>query len=143
RVPFTIYIDEFANFATDHFASILSESRKWKLSLVLCHQFLGQVPDLLRQAVFGNVDTLTAFRVGGEDAPVIAAELGLANSTALVDLPNFKAWVRISGPYDPVLIKTSPPQPSQGRLKAVKRFTRASYCRPAGLIDNEIRRFAS
>jgi hypothetical protein len=92
RVPFTLYVDEFQNFATDSFASILSEARKYKLFLVLAHQFVKQVPELLRQAVFGNVGTMISFRLGAEDAPLIAKELDLHNPEILSDLPNFEAY---------------------------------------------------
>ena len=141
RVPFTLYVDEFQNFATDSFADILSEARKFKISLVLAHQFLGQLPDLLRQAVFGNVGVMTAFRVGAEDAPIIAAELGLGTPTALTDLANFRAWTRKGGPYDAEQIETEPPRSTANRLAAVKRFTKASYTRPKRLVETEIDRF--
>jgi hypothetical protein len=141
RVPFTLYVDEFQNFATDSFADILSEARKFKISLVLAHQFLGQLPDLLRQAVFGNVGVMTAFRVGAEDAPIIAAELGLGTPTALTDLSNFRAWTRKGGPYNAEQIETEPPRSTANRLAAVKRFTQASYTRPKRLVETEIDRF--
>ncbi len=128
RVPFTLYVDEFQNFATDSFAHILSEARKYKLSLVLAHQFLGQVPELLRQAVFGNVGTMISFRVGAEDAPLIAKELDIRLPEVLSDLPNFEAYSR-SSPQNHFLIKTVPPCPPLGRLEGVKRHTRARYCR--------------
>jgi hypothetical protein len=141
RVPFTLYVDEFQNFATESFATILSEARKFKLSLVLAHQFLGQLPDLLRQAVFGNVGVMTAFRVGAEDAPIIAAELGLGNPTALIDLSNFQAYTRKGGPYNFKFIQTEPPRPTAHRLASVKRFTKASYTRPKRLVEIAIERF--
>ena len=83
RRPFTLYADEFQNFATESFATILSEARKYRLSLVLAHQFLDQLPPTLRQAVLGNVGTLLSFRIGAEDAPFIADELGLPNPATL------------------------------------------------------------
>jgi hypothetical protein len=141
RVPFTLYVDEFQNFATDSFADILSEARKFKLSLVLAHQFLGQLPHLLRQAVFGNVGVMTAFRVGAEDAPIMAAELGLGNPAALTDLPNFCARSRKGGPYNCEYIETEPPPPRAGRFEAAKRYTKASYTRPQWLVETEIVRF--
>ncbi|MGH6930799.1 MAG: hypothetical protein ACREEE_00040 [Dongiaceae bacterium] len=95
RRDFTLYADEFQNFATDSFASILSEARKWRLFLALAHQFLGQLPPLLRQAVIGNAGTLIAFRLGAEDAPLIADELGHPNHDALLDTPNFAAWIKL------------------------------------------------
>jgi hypothetical protein len=141
RVPFTLYVDEFQNFATESFADILSEARKFKLSLVLAHQFLGQLPHLLRQAVFGNVGVMTAFRVGAEDAPLIATELGLGTPTALTDLSNFRAWTRKGGPYNAEHIETEPSPPTADRLGAAKRFTKASYVRPKHLVETEIERF--
>jgi hypothetical protein len=143
RVPFTLYVDEFQNFATESFADVLSEARKYKLSLVLAHQFLGQLPPLLRQAVFGNVGVMTAFRVGAEDAPIIAAELGLGSPTALTDLPEFRAWTRKGGPYNCQYIETEPPLPTAGRLEAAKRFTKASYTRPEWLVRADIEQFLS
>ena len=93
RKPVTLYVDEFARFATDSFATILSESRKFGLSLVLAHQYLGQVPDPVRQAVFGNVRHFTAFNLGAEDAPMLAEELDVHADT-LKDLRPFEAWVK-------------------------------------------------
>jgi hypothetical protein len=141
RIPFTLYVDEFQNFATESFADILSEARKFKLSLVLAHQFLGQLPHLLRQAVFGNVGVMTAFRVGAEDAPLIAIELGLGTPTALTDLSNFRAWTRMGGPHNAEYIETEPTPPTANRLRSVKRFTKASYVRPKRLVETEIERF--
>ncbi|MBN8981609.1 MAG: ATP-binding protein [Rhizobiales bacterium] len=141
RVPFTLYVDEFQNFATESFANVLSEARKFKLSLVIAHQFLGQLPDYLRQAVFGNVGTMMAFRVGAEDAPLIALELGLKNAEILSDLDNFRAWLRVGGPFGPQIMETEPGGPGLGRLSAVRSRTRARYCRPSHLIEREIESF--
>ena len=68
RRDFTLYVDEFQNFATESFATILSEARKWRLSLVAANQTISQLPDSLQHAVFGNAGTLIAFRVGSIDA---------------------------------------------------------------------------
>lgn len=127
RKPFTLYVDEFQNFATDSFSSILSEARKWKLRLILSHQFLGQVPELLRKAVFGNVSTFISFRVGAEDAPLVASELGITNPEVLTDLPPHRAYRRIGGPYNAELFDTDPPPLTNGRLQAVRNHTRACY----------------
>ena len=70
RRDFTLYADEFQHFATDSFATILSEARKYHLALVLAHQFVGQLPPLLRQAVIGNAGSIVVFRIGAEDAPI-------------------------------------------------------------------------
>src|SRR5436305_51961 len=74
RADFYLYVDEFQNFATDSFASILSEARKYRLSLSLFHQYIDQLSDPLRRAVFGNVGTTVAFRVGQTDAVHLANE---------------------------------------------------------------------
>src|SRR3954449_7840787 len=74
RADFYLYVDEFQNFATDSFASILSEARKYRLSLALFHQYIDQLSDPLRKSVFGNVGTTIAFRVGQTDAVHLASE---------------------------------------------------------------------
>ena len=74
RVDFYFYVDEFQNFATDSFEEILSEARKYRLNLTIANQFLGQLDDKIRTTVFGNVGSIITFRIGGEDAKVIAAE---------------------------------------------------------------------
>ncbi len=74
RVDFYFYVDEFHNFATDTFDEILSESRKYRLNLTIANQFLGQLDQKIRKTVFGNVGSLISFRVGGEDASILASE---------------------------------------------------------------------
>lgn len=127
RRPFTLYVDEFQNFATNNFSRILSEARKYRLDLVLAHQFLGQLPDLLRQAVFGNVGRFISFKIGSEDAPVIARELGFpATAEELIDLNRFEAWER-STSIMPKQFKTAAPIAGRGRLAAVRRRTWSRY----------------
>ncbi|HLC75748.1 MAG TPA: type IV secretory system conjugative DNA transfer family protein [Candidatus Peribacterales bacterium] len=74
RKAFYLYCDEFQYFATDTFAEILSEARKYKLSLTIAHQYMGQLSDLVRTTVFGNIGTIIAFRVGAEDAGILEQE---------------------------------------------------------------------
>jgi hypothetical protein len=127
RRPFTLYVDEFQNFATSSFSRILSEARKYRLDLVLAHQFLGQVPDLPRQSVFGNVGRFISFKIGSEDAPVVARELGFpATAESLIDLHRFEAWDR-STSVMPKRFKTDGPIATKGRLDAVRRRTRSRY----------------
>ena len=76
RLDFYLAIDEFQNFSTDAFASILAEARKYRLDLTLSHQYIDQLSLPVRQAVFGNVGTLIAFRVGHTDAEVMEKEFG-------------------------------------------------------------------
>ena len=72
--PFYLFVDEFQNFANDSFADVLSEARKYKLSLTMAHQFIAQMPDVVREAIFGNVGTMISFRIGPEDAEHFARE---------------------------------------------------------------------
>src|SRR5208283_3274707 len=76
RRDFFLFIDEFHNFATDSFATILSEARKYRLNLTLSHQYLDQLRESVRHAAFGNAGTILAFRVGGKDARLLAEEFG-------------------------------------------------------------------
>jgi CxxC-x17-CxxC domain-containing protein len=74
RKDFYLYVDEFQNFATESFANILSEARKYRLNLILAHQYIAQVPEVVRDAVFGNVGTTVSFRVGAADAEFLEKE---------------------------------------------------------------------
>src|SRR5207302_6120830 len=96
RKDFFLFIDEFQNFSTDAFASILAEARKYRSSLILSHQYIDQLPLPIRQAVFGNVGTLIAFRVGYTDAEVLEKEFGKAFSAmAIADVPRYEATVKL------------------------------------------------
>jgi hypothetical protein len=74
REDFYFYVDEFQNFATESFGEILSEARKYNLSLTFANQYLNQLPVSIRKTIFGNVANLLTFRVGAEDAAAVAAE---------------------------------------------------------------------
>jgi len=96
RNDFALYIDEFQNFSTDSFASILSEARKYRLSLILAHQYIGQMEDKVREAVFGNVGTMITFRVGAEDGEFLEREFSPEfYSTDLVNLSKQNIYVKL------------------------------------------------
>lgn len=145
RRDFSLYADEFQHFATDSFATILSEARKYHLALVLAHQFVGQLPPLLRQAVIGNAGSMVVFRIGAEDAPLIADELGIENQTTLTDTPNFSAWIKLvrdGVPTDALSMHTLPSDvTAPGSLQLVRNRTRARYARPRRLVEQKTRRF--
>ena len=102
RVPFHLFVDEFQNFATDSFASILAEARKYRLSLTLSHQYIDQLLPAIRSAVFGNVGNLIAFRVGYTDAEILAAEFSNEfNPSTFVDLPRFHALAKMQEGGEP------------------------------------------
>ena len=126
RTPVRIFADEFQNFATQSFADILSEARKYGLSLTIAHQYLAQVPEELLPAVFANVGRITAFNVSAEDAAFLGREMDLSPQ-ALQDLSKFEAWQKTG--LDRTSIKTPPPITPRSRLQAVKSRTIARYTR--------------
>src|SRR6185503_11039026 len=96
RRDFYLFIDEFQNFSTDVFASILAEARKYRSCLVLSHQYIDQLPLPIRQAVFGNVGTLISFRLGYSDAEIMEKEFGkIFPATVLSDLDRYEAIVKL------------------------------------------------
>ena len=146
RPDFYFYIDEFQNFATDSFATILSEARKYRLALTVANQYLDQLDEETAAALFGNVGTLVSFQVGPSDAEALATQFGPELSPHdLLRLPRFHAYVRllIAGqPSPPFSISTLPPQSAagSGRADIVRRVSHRRYTRPAEDVEAEIRR---
>jgi len=102
---FYLYVDEFQNFATPDFATILSEARKYKLNLTVAHQFVAQLQEDIKNAIFGNVGTMTIFRVGGDDAELL--EPYFQPTFMKTDLANLP----IGNCYTRVLVDGQPTQP--------------------------------
>jgi hypothetical protein len=97
RADFFLYVDEFQNFATDSFAVILSEARKYRLSLTLAHQFMAQLPETVTNAVIGNVGTIVSFRVGANDAAFLMKEFApVFDEQDLVNLNVFNIYLKLS-----------------------------------------------
>ncbi len=141
RRDFTLYVDEFQNFATESFASILSEARKWRLFLIAANQHVSQLPETLQNAVFGNAGTLIAFRVGAKDAALLAEELGLESSRALTATNNFHAWLRLMDngtPREPRMIRMLPPKPPGVKLDRAIAVARARHMIPRSLVEARI-----
>ncbi|MDP2741214.1 MAG: type IV secretion system DNA-binding domain-containing protein, partial [bacterium] len=96
RNDFYLYVDEFQNFATESFANILSEARKYRLSLILGHQYITQMDETVRDAVFGNVGTLVSFRIGAEDAEFLEKEFAPElTAQDLVSLPKYNIYLKL------------------------------------------------
>ncbi len=96
RKDFFLYVDEFQNFATESFVNILSEARKYRLCLILGHQYIAQMEDVVRDAVFGNVGTLVSFRVGAEDAEYLEKEFSPEIlATDLVNLGKYNVYLKL------------------------------------------------
>lgn len=96
RRDFYLYVDEFQNFATESFANILSEARKYRLDLILAHQYIAQLDETVKEAIFGNIGTFVVFRVGAEDAETLEKEFEpefMAND--LVNLPKFNIYTKL------------------------------------------------
>ena len=96
RVDFYLYVDEFQNFATESFANILSEARKYRLNLTLAHQYIEQLDEKVSAAVFGNVGTLAIFRIGASDAEFLEKEVYPAFvQEDLVNLPKYNIYIKL------------------------------------------------
>lgn len=144
RPDFSLYVDEFQNFSTDSFATILSEARKYHLNLVVANQYIGQLTEEIRDSVFGNVGTITSFRASPADADFMVKQFEPTFDTQdIVKLPNFQAIVRlmISGlPSQPFNMESLPPiQVTNPQLAiALKQLSAAKYGRPRARVEKEI-----
>ena len=145
RRDFALYVDEFQNFATDSFATILSEARKYRLSLTLANQYLAQMEEATMEAVFGNVGSLLVFQVGARDAEALAEQLGGdATPQDLMALPRYRAYARLlvdGMPSRPFSVETLPPpayDERRRRAAIVRRTSRHRYTRPAHQVETEI-----
>ena len=146
RKDFYLFIDEFQNFTTDAFASILSEARKYRLCLTLSHQYIEQLPLPTRQAVFGNVATLISFRVGHTDAEVLKKEFGPSYATQhFVDLDQYEVLIKTLNegiPTEPFRGKSLPPiENPVGRRAKLVNHARQRYSTPRAAIENKLWRW--
>ncbi|MCL5006591.1 MAG: type IV secretion system DNA-binding domain-containing protein [Patescibacteria group bacterium] len=143
RKDFYLYIDEFHNFTTDSIAVILSEARKYRLNLIIAHQFIAQLTERIKDAVFGNVGSKIAFRVGVPDAEELAKEFEPTFSKSdLINIDNYNAYAKmlIGGqPAKPFNIKTLPPQAGSAEAaKTVREVSRLKYGRQRSVIEEDI-----
>lgn len=144
RQDFCLYVDEFQNFSTDSFATIMSEARKYRLSLTVANQFTTQLTDEIRDAVFGNMGTIVSFRIGQNDVDSLARYFQpLFDGDDLLRIPNFNTIVRtlISGvPTQPFSMATIPPlgNPNDELGKALKQLSAAKFGRPRQSVEKEI-----
>jgi len=144
RKDFYLYIDEFQNVTTDSIAQILSEARKYRLSLTIAHQFIGQLSEEIAKAVFGNVGSMCAFRVGAEDAEQLEKQFAPEFSAAdLMNVDNYNAFAKIlvNGQTTPAFnLKTYPPSAVNRELGSyLKELSRLRYGRDREIVEREIR----
>lgn len=139
RCDFGLYVDEFQNFTSGSFATILSEARKYRLGLTVSHQYLSQLDEATTAAVAGNVGTIVAFAVGIDDAEWLAGAMskspGQLAPQELAGLPKYTACVRllVDGlPSDPFTMTTfPPPPPDEERRRTIIRQSQRQFARPA------------
>ncbi len=147
REDFSLYIDEVQSFTTDAFVNILSEARKYRLSLVINHQFTEQLPTEMRSGIFGNVGTMIAFSVSQKDATVLAQEFApYVTPEDILALPNYHLYLRmvindrISEPFSAVSLPFRY-QPF-GYKDIIKQMSRDKYAVPRDVIEEKIARWA-
>jgi hypothetical protein len=156
RSDFYLYVDEFQNFITDTFSTILSEARKYRLGLNIAHQYLGQLETQagaqgagskdLRDAVFGNAGTMITFRIGVEDAEVMAKEFApVFNEFDLVNIERFNAYIKVlikgtgSKPFNMATYALPKATKEQEELaKSIRQLSRLKYGRPREEVEAEI-----
>ncbi len=144
RRPFYLYVDEFQNFATDSFAVILSEARKYGLNLTVANQYTSQMTDSVRDAVFGNVGTTISFRVSADDAPILSKQFEpVFEAQDLLNLNNrhFVLSMIINGEKTPAFSATtlSIPKPPNDLTPQIVRNSRMTYARPRSEVEKEIK----
>lgn len=143
RRPFYLYVDEFQNFATDSFATILSEARKYGLNLTVANQYISQMSDTVRNAVFGNVGTMISFRVSADDAPILSKQFEPQfESNDLLQMHNrhFIINMVINGEKAPAFSATTLtlPPPQIDNTGRIIEHTRKYYSRTREEVENEI-----
>jgi hypothetical protein len=151
RRDFYLYVDEFQNFATQSFATILSEARKYRLNLTMAHQYVGQLvlkgenTEALKDAVFGNVGSIVSFQVGADDAEPMSEQFEeFVLTKDILSLPKYHAYMRlmIKGiPSKPFSVSTlAPPkfEQDENRIETIKRLSRERYAEEKKVVEDKI-----
>lgn len=150
RTDFYLYVDEFQNFATDAFADILSEARKYRLNLIIAHQYIGQLEvggsTRVRDAVFGNVGTIVSFRIGAQDAEFLAREFEpIFNENDLVNLSKYNTYLKlmIDGVASAAFSATTLPPiwKKYGNREKIIRVSRERYASKREIVEDKIARW--
>ena len=144
RVDFCLFVDEFQNFATESFESILSEARKYRLNLILANQFMTQLTDKIREALLGNVGTLLSGRIGVTDAELMEKAFSpVFTAEDLHKQPNYN-WIATVMMFDtptaPFTMKSLPPmgEDNEELMKRMKAYALTKYGRPRAEVEAEI-----
>lgn len=143
RRPFYLYVDEFQNFTTDSFATILSEARKYRLSLNITNQFIAQLTEKIRDAVIGNAGTMIVYRIGAADAEFMAKEFPGVTIDDMVNLDRFTTYVKLlvdltpSKPFSMKGLK-SPVTKNSQTAEAIRQLSRLKYGQEKGVVERTI-----
>jgi hypothetical protein len=147
RRDFNLYIDEFQNFTTDSIATILSEARKYRLNLTMAHQFIAQLTDKIKDAVFGNVGSMLVFRVGVQDAEFLVKQFEpVFNQNDIMNIDNMNAYAKIlingqtSRPFNMKVATTSWGGGDKALAAKYKEYSRVKYGQERQAIEDEIYR---
>ena len=144
RTDFSLYVDEFQNFATESFESILSEARKYRLNLILGNQFMTQLTDKIREAIIGNVGTVISGRIGITDAEILVKKFSPTfDAEDLSKMPNYQSITSVminNVPSAPFSMSFLPPmgQSNEQLSGALKRLSAAKYGRPRAVVEKDI-----
>lgn len=144
RKEFCLYVDEFQNFATESFESILSEARKYKLNLIVANQFMTQLTETIREAIIGNVGTIIAGRIGITDAQILEKRfLPVFNAEDLTRLPNYQTITTVminNTPSSPFSMNLLPPvgDSNDAVRDAIKRLSATRFGQSRAMVDSEI-----
>ncbi len=141
--PFYLFIDEFQNITTNSISQILSEARKYKLSLTIAHQFIAQLEDEIKDAVFGNVGSIAAFRVGADDAEYLEKQFEpVFTANDLINLDNRNAYVKLLAngrPVRPFSMETLPPKKGNKEVASkLKELSYLTYGRDRHIVEADI-----
>lgn len=141
--PFYLYIDEFQNVTTDSISTILSEARKYKLSLAVAHQFIAQLEEGIRDSVFGNVGSIASFRVGAEDAEYLEKQFSPVFTVKdIMSIDNRNAYIKMLAngrPVKPFNIETLPPPTgNKSVVESIKELSHLKYGKQRAIVEEEI-----
>ena len=155
RKDFYLYVDEFQNFATESFATILSEARKYRLNLTMANQYVAQLligdnSTKLRDAVFGNVGTMISFQVGSDDAEVLSLQFEeTVTPKDILSLPKYHAYARlmVNGMTNlPFSVSTLPPpefEQDAGRVDLIRKLSRERYAEKREVVEDKINKWSA
>jgi CxxC-x17-CxxC domain-containing protein len=148
RRDFYLYIDEFQNFSTDSFANILSEARKYRLNLILAHQYIEQLSEKVKPAVFGNVGTMVVFRVGAADAEELVKEFTPTfTEEDIVNLPKYEMYLKLmidgiaSTPFSARGLPPLRAEEKTGNDQVVINYSRERYASERAMVEEKIMRW--